>query len=55
VTERAEAIAAAGAAATDQLEATHQAREVTLPASRAAIRSCSLALFPNPPALEVSS
>jgi translin len=42
MTERAEAIAAAGAAATDQLEATHQAREVTLPASRAAIRSCSL-------------
>jgi translin len=44
MSERAEAIAAAGAAARDDLEATHQAREITLPASRAATRACALAI-----------
>jgi translin len=44
VEPRAEALAAAGAAARDRLEAVHQAREITLPASRAAIRSCALAI-----------
>jgi len=44
VTERAEAIAAAGDAARSELAATHEAREVTLPASRAAIRACALAI-----------
>jgi translin len=43
-TPRAEAIAAAGAAARDALEATHDAREITLPASRAAIRACALSI-----------
>ncbi|MFA5883080.1 MAG: haloacid dehalogenase [Acidimicrobiia bacterium] len=44
MTERAEAIAAAGSAARAALEATHQAREITLPASRAAIRACAVAI-----------
>ena len=44
MTERAEAIAAAGSAARVALEATHQAREITLPASRAAIRACAVAI-----------
>lgn len=44
MTERAEAVAAAGAAARAELEATHVAREITLPASRAAIRACALAI-----------
>jgi translin len=44
LTERAEAIAAAGSAARAALEATHQAREITLPASRAAIRACAVAI-----------
>ena len=43
-TARAEAIAAAGASARDELAATHEAREITLPASRAAIRACALAI-----------
>lgn len=42
--ERAEAIAAAGSVAREELAATHEAREVTLPASRAAIRACALAI-----------
>ena len=41
---RAEAIAAAGSASRDELAATHEAREITLPASRAAIRACALAI-----------
>jgi len=44
VSEHAEAIAAAGSAARAELEATHRAREITLPASRAAIRACALAI-----------
>lgn len=44
MTERTQAIAAAGAAARDALAATHAAREITFPASRAAIRSCALAI-----------
>jgi translin len=44
VTPRAEAIAAAGIAAREQLEAAHQAREITLGASRPAIRCCALAI-----------
>jgi translin len=44
VTARAEAIAAAGSAAREELEATHAARELTLSASRAAIRGCALAI-----------
>ena len=43
-TVRAEAIAAAGAAARDELASTHEAREITLPASRAAIRACALSI-----------
>lgn len=43
-TARAEAIAAAGTAAAAGLAATHDAREITLPASRAAIRSCALSI-----------
>jgi len=44
MSERAGAIAAAGSAARDDLAATHDAREITLPASRAAIRACALAI-----------
>ena len=44
MTGRAEAIAAAGSAALVALDATHQAREITLPASRAAIRACAVAI-----------
>ena len=42
--DRAEAIAAAGSAACVALDATHEAREITLPASRAAIRACAVAI-----------
>jgi translin len=44
VSERAGAIAAAGSAAREDLAATHAARELTLPASRAAIRACAVAI-----------
>lgn len=44
VTSHADAIATAGALARDALEATHQAREITLGASRAAIRACAVAI-----------
>jgi translin len=42
VTDHAEAIAAAGSAARAEFESTHQARELTLASSRAAIRACAL-------------
>ena len=44
MSEHAEAIAAAGSAARAELDATHRAREITLPASRAAVRACALAI-----------
>jgi translin len=44
VVDRADELAAAGAAARDALEAKHRAREVTLPACRAATRSCAQAI-----------
>lgn len=44
MSERAEAIMSAGNTARADLEATHQAREITLGASRAAIRSCAVAI-----------
>jgi translin len=44
VTARGDAIAAAGADARAALESTHEARELTLSTSRAAIRSCAVAI-----------
>ncbi len=44
MSERAEAIAEAGSTARAALEATHQAREIALGASRGAIRSCARAI-----------
>jgi len=42
--DRSREITAAGAAAREQLEAKHEAREITFPASRKAIRACAVAI-----------
>ena len=42
--DRSREIAAAGAAAGEHLEAKHEAREITFPASRKAVRACAVAI-----------
>ena len=44
MTSHGDAIAAAGDASRRALQAKHEAREITLAASRPAIRSCALAI-----------
>ncbi len=42
--DRSREVAAAGAAAREHLEAKHEAREITFPASRKAVRACAVAI-----------